>query len=353
MRIVHVVETWVGGIATYVGALAREQIALGNEVMLICDPDKMTGATGVDGLTLVGYRSSRHPARIVGVAREIRALLKALDADVIHCHSTFPGLYVRLSRHRGARVLYTPHAWAFLKRDVGVVTKLAYALTERVLAGRCDKIVCMSLDELKAARKYRIPMSKVDLIYTGIAGDDASAVCVRAPEGAPIRVGYFGRLDYQKGFDVVLDAVPALRASIEINVYGVAVRGGVAASRADDRRIVYHGWVDAAAAKAAMQAMDVVIVPSRWEGLALVPIEAMRAGKVLVVSGESSLPEQVIHGYNGIILTELTGQCLADNLNRLTIDECLRMGGNARHVFDQTFRQDHFLKSLMLIYEKA
>ncbi|MCA7921149.1 glycosyltransferase family 4 protein [Burkholderia cenocepacia] len=353
MRIVHVVETWVGGIATYVGALAREQIALGNEVMLICDPDKMPAATGVDGLTLVGYRSSRHPARIVGVAREIRALLKAAGADVIHCHSTFPGLYVRLSRHRGARVLYTPHAWAFLKRDVGIVTKLAYALAERVLAGRCDKIVCMSLDELKAARKYWIPMSKVDLIYTGIAGDDASAVCVRAPAGATIRVGYFGRLDYQKGFDVVLDAVPALRSSIEVNVYGVAVRGGVATSRDDDKRIVYHGWVDATEAKAAMQAMDVVVVPSRWEGLALVPIEAMRAGKVLVVSGESSLPEQVIHGYNGIILTELTGQCLADNLNRLTVDECLRMGGNARHVFDQTFRQDHFLKSLMLIYEKA
>jgi glycosyltransferase involved in cell wall biosynthesis len=102
-----------------------------------------------------------------------------------------------------------------------------------------------------------------------------------------------------------------------------------------------------------MQAMDVVIVPSRWEGLALVPIEAMRAGKVLVVSGESSLPEQVIHGYNGIILTELTGPCLADNLNRLTVDNCRRMGNNARHVFDQTFRQEHFLKSLMRIYEQA
>ncbi|CAI8700953.1 MULTISPECIES: glycosyltransferase family 4 protein [Burkholderia] len=353
MKIVHVVETWVGGIATYVGALAREQIAMGNEVLLICDPDKMTGTPGVEGLTLIGYRSSRHPARIARVAREIRALLKAIGPDVIHCHSTFPGVYVRLRRHRHAKVLYTPHAWAFLKKDVGSVTRLGYALTERLLATRCDRIVCMSLEELRAARKYRLPMSKVDLVYTGIAGDEARTALDRPSGSSTIRVGYFGRLDYQKGFDVVLDAVPALKPDIEINVYGMAVRGGVAAERASDDRIVYHGWVDAAATKSAMQAMDVVIVPSRWEGLALVPIEAMRAGKVLVVSGESSLPEQVIHGYNGIILTELTGQCLADNLNRLTVDKCRRMGENARHVFDQTFRQEHFLKSLMRIYEQA
>lgn len=352
MKIVHVVETWVGGIATYVGALAREQIAMGNEVLLICDPDKMTGTTGVEGLTLIGYQSSRHPARIASVAREIRALLKAIGPDVIHCHSTFPGVYVRLLRHRHAKVLYTPHAWAFLKKDVGPVTRLGYALTERLLATRCDRIVCMSLDELRAARKYRLPMSKVDLVYTGIAGDEARTALDRPAGSSTIRVGYFGRLDYQKGFDVVLDAVPALKPDIEINVYGMAVRGGVT-KRAGDDRIVYHGWVDAAATKIAMQAMDVVIVPSRWEGLALVPIEAMRAGKVLVVSGESSLPEQVIHGYNGIILTELTGQCLADNLNRLTVDKCRRMGENARHVFDQAFRQEHFLKSLMRIYEQA
>ncbi|KWF67722.1 glycosyl transferase family 1 [Burkholderia pseudomultivorans] len=353
MRIVHVVETWMGGIATYVGALAREQIALGNEVLLICDPDKMVGTAGMEGLTLIGYRSSRHPARIIRVAREIRALLQAAAPDVVHCHSTFPGLYVRLLRHRRAKILYTPHAWAFLKRDVGIATRFGYALTERVLARRCDRIVCMSLDELRAARKYRMPMSKVDLVYTGIAGDDARTAVDGPRRSATIRVGYFGRPDYQKGFDVVLDAVPTLRPDIEVNVYGTAVRGGVETGRTGDERIVYHGWVDAATTKAAMQAMDVVIVPSRWEGLALVPIEAMRAGKVVVVSGESSLPEQVIHGYNGIILTELTGQCLADNLNRLTADTCRRMGDNARHVFDHTFRQEHFLKSLMRIYEQA
>ncbi|RAQ16203.1 glycosyltransferase family 1 protein [Burkholderia cepacia] len=353
MRIVHVVETWVGGIATYVGALAREQIAMGNDVVLVCDPGRMTDGVDIEGLTRIGYRSSRHPAGIFRIAREMRALLTRVGADVIHCHSTFPGLYVRLSRHRDAKVLYTPHAWAFLKKDVGLAKRLGYALTERLLAGRCDRIVCMSFDELRAARKYGIPMAKVDFIYTGIAGGNTTAPPEHPPAGTAIRVGYFGRLDYQKGFDIVLDALPKLNPCVELNVYGVAVRGGVAADQADCNQVVYHGWVDAQATSEAMQAMDVVIVPSRWEGLALVPIEAMRAGKVIVVSGESSLPEQVIHGYNGIILTELTGQCLADNLNRLTVDECRRMGDNARHVFDQTFRLERFMKSLMKTYENA
>ncbi|WP_235362747.1 glycosyltransferase family 4 protein [Burkholderia sp. A9] len=349
-------ETWVGGIASYVSALMREQILLGNEVILLCDQENIASPEDILGLRLINYRSSRNPIRIMKIASGIRNVLRTLDADVIHCHSTFPGLYVRLHRYERAKVIYTPHAWAFLKKDVSLVRKFVYGTIERRLANRCTRILCMSFDELRAARRYGLPMSKIDFIYTGIAADyqpPVPAGSLPSPSDSKIRVGYFGRLDYQKGFDIVLDAIPDLKPNLEIHVYGMAVRGGVAPSGGGESKITYHGWLDPASTKSAMREMDVVIVPSRWEGLALVPIEAMRAGKVIVVSGESSLPEQVIHGYNGIILRDLSGRCLAENLNRLTEEECRRMGGNARHVFEQTFRIDRFLKSLMQTYENT
>ena len=51
-------------------------------------------------------------------------------------------------------------------------------------------------------------------------------------------------------------------------------------------------------------------------------------------------------------LFEAVQRKLADNLNRLTLDECRRMGTNARHVFESTFQIDRFLNTLMSCYER-
>ncbi|MEM5435718.1 glycosyltransferase [Paraburkholderia diazotrophica] len=357
MRIVHVVEAWTGGIASYVTALMIEQRNDGHDVALICDSRNMDVAKlDVDGIDVVSYRSSRNPLRLIVIARAVRRLIKTLRADVIHCHSSYPGIYVRLSRFEAEKVLYTPHAWSFMKKDISRMTALAFALVEKWLARRCALVLCMSFDEVRAARRHGIAPEKIELVYTGIPTDASTERIDDETEIAAlarhIRVGYFGRLDYQKGFDILVESLPLLNDHLQVHVFGTAVRGDVAMpGRAS--HITYHGWVGPEEAGRAMRRMDAIVVPSRWEGLALVPIEAMRAGKVLVVSSESSLPEQVIHGYNGLILRQLTGECLAEQLNSLSIDECRRMGANARHVFDQAFNAQKFFRSLMNCYEKA
>jgi glycosyltransferase involved in cell wall biosynthesis len=364
MKIVHVVETWIGGIASYVRALMIEQRNLGHEVVLLCDPVNLTQVeVGMSGVAVVHYRSSRNPLLFPVIARRLKKLIDDIDADVIHCHSTYPGVYVRLSRYRQTeRVLYTPHAWSFMKRDTPATVRHVFAWVERALSTRCTRILCMSFDEVRAARRYGIPLDKIDLVYTGISADVAAERNDRSERNAgqpatqgprmSIQVGYFGRLDYQKGFDILLGAIPRLKDGLHVHIFGTAVRGGVNL-RADDPAVTYHGWVGPEETGRAMNEMDVIVVPSRWEGMALVPIEAMRAGKVLVVSNEGSLPEQVIHGYNGLMLRELTGECLAEQLNALSLEECRRMGANARHVFDHAFRADRFFRSMMSCYESA
>lgn len=358
LKIVHVVETWVGGISSYVTALMIEQRSYGHNVVLVCDPHNMDAARfEVDGINVVPYRSSRNPLRFVSISCAIRKTIKMLHADVIHCHSSYPGVYVRLGSFGEAKVLYTPHAWSFMKKDISRMTAFAFAMIEKWLARRCTRILCMSFDEVRAANKYGIEQDKLELVYTGIPTDMAAEQIDTDTEAVGhsarhIHVGYFGRLDYQKGFDILVDALPLLKDHLQVHVFGTAVRGGVAMPDGTPC-VTYHGWVDPEEAGRAMRKMDAIVVPSRWEGLALVPIEAMRAGKVLVVSSESSLPEQVIHGYNGLMLRQLTGACLAEQLNSLSIDECRRMGANSRHVFDQAFSAEKFFKSLMNYYESA
>ncbi len=114
-------------------------------------------------------------------------------------------MYVRMRNHPGVRIIYTPHAWSFLKTDVTTPAKWGYGLVERVLARRCDQILCMSFDELRAARRYRIPAEKIRAyLYRHRLRRSCLCCETKKDETHPIKVGYFGRLDYQKGFDVVL-----------------------------------------------------------------------------------------------------------------------------------------------------
>jgi glycosyltransferase involved in cell wall biosynthesis len=331
---------------------------MGHEIVLVCDPRLVAPKTfDTRNIAIVEYRSSRNPLMFASIAQTLHTLIGSQKANVIHCHSTYAGFYIRLGRFDDAKVLYTPHAWSFMKRDVSRLSAYVFAMFERRLARRCSRILCMSFEEVRAARQYGIAAEKIKLIYTGIPFDDAAVgtpvgIEASAHTRQPLQVGYFGRLDYQKGFDILLDALPLLEDRLHVHVFGTAVRGGLSIPN-EMQRVTHDGWISPGSVRDAMQHMDVIVVPSRWEGLALVPIEAMRAGKMLVVAGESSLPEQVIHGYNGFILRQLTGTCLAEQLNALTIEDCRRMGTNSRHVFKNAFNAETFLTSLMNCYEDA
>ena len=345
MKVVHVVEAWKGGIASYVQSLVKDQVARGYAVFLIADRNELDLDARDLGVEVISYNSSRNPLKLISVSSFIKEELSRISPDVVHCHSTFPGLYVRLVA-RGLKIVYTPHGWSFYKKDVGVVRRFFYGLVERVMSSRCHKITCMSLEEINSARKLGIDANKLSLIYTGIP-DLPSQDWRGASDDELVRVGFFGRFDFQKGFDILEAAAPLLKNNVELHVFGGFVRGS---ERLIDSRMVNHGWVDHASINHHISSMDAVVIPSRWEGFALTPLEAMRAGKPVLVANKSSLPEVVIHGFNGLVLSDYSPEALAGALNSLTKVDCRRMGENSALVYKQTFKFDVFADKVSNLY---
>lgn len=347
MNIVHVVEAWKGGIASYVEALIKDQLARGYRVQVLADTEQLAADARDLGVPVVGYQSSRKPWKFKGIAAEIAEEVASFNAQVVHCHSTFPGLYVRLRAH-SAKVVYTPHSWSFLKQDVGLPVRLVYQFVERVLAKRCHRIVCMSLEEVASAGRAGLPADKLSLVYSGVPDlCGKSAEFSNRSHSGPMKVGFFGRFDYQKGFDLLEDLAPMLGPEVELHVFGGAVRGGLGELHP---RFVNHGWIEHKRMPEEMLAMDVILIPSRWEGFALTPLEAMRVGRPVIISNQTSLPEVVIHGFNGIVLSDYSAARIASVLAGLKRVECERMGRNARVVFEQAFRFDDFLNMMDAIY---
>lgn len=351
MRVAHVVEAWAGGIATYVSNLIDYQTARGYDVTLIADKDQLSLDARTVGAPIIHYCAHRNPLRIYQSIKQVQSILNREKFNIIHAHSTFPGIYTRFSSNSEIKVIYTPHAWSFLKQDIGPIQSYTYKKIEQHLSSKSKKIICMSYEELDEAISAGIPAEKIELIHTGIPNLDFDESPSKT-DNTQINVGFFGRLDYQKGYDSLIQADKYLSDNINLHIYGGAIRDAhkSAATTPSLRRVTHHGWLDQSQICEEIRKMDIIIIPSRWEGFALAPLEAMRAGKGLVVSNMSSLPEVVINGFNGLILKNIQGEEIARTLNALTKADCARYGKNAREVFKDTFEINSFIKKLDICY---
>lgn len=118
----------------------------------------------------------------------------------------------------------------------------------------------------------------------------------------PLRVGFMGRLDRQKGVDRFIEIAQALRGpDFEFSLVGEAV------VEADGVNI--PGWIarhalarTPAELSEAYARLDILLMPSRAEGLPLAVLEAQRAGAVPVISRVGAVDEAVKDGENGILL---------------------------------------------------
>lgn len=350
MKILHVIEAWQGGIASYVSVLALEQQQRGHEIFILADQKEfLDDVRSLDGINIVYYASSRSLAKVAKVARIVHEKINKIQPDIVHCHSSFPGVYCRLYSST-VPIIYTPHSWSFLKRDSGVLKKLLYKIAEKYLSKNTHSIMCMSTEETVEAYQLGIARDKIKTIYTGIKDTKYKKISDNTEQ---IKVGFFGRLDYQKGFDVLKGSFAFLSPNIQIHIFGDYVRAKPTEPVENSNSVVYHGWVSSEKIPTYLSEMDIVIAPSRWEGLALTLLESMRAGRGIIVTNNSSLPEVVINTFNGLVLEQLTPVCIAETVNGLTKDECKNMGENARLVYERTFDFNIFYDNLMAVYSDA
>ncbi|MBN2581565.1 MAG: glycosyltransferase [Planctomycetes bacterium] len=139
---------------------------------------------------------------------------------------------------------------------------------------------------------------------------------------------FAGRLTRQKGLDVLLAALSSLAAdypSLRLVVAGdgedrpaltaLAARLGLA------QRVVFLGRRDDV--PSLMKAADVVVLPSRWEGLSLVLLEAMAAGRPVVATRVEGQTETIDHGRTGLLVESESPEAMAAAICRVLDDTAL------------------------------
>ncbi|TMK70519.1 MAG: glycosyltransferase [Actinobacteria bacterium] len=180
---------------------------------------------------------------------------------------------------------------------------------------------------------------------------------LRAPERlrpGPI-VGTIGRLDTQKGHDLLVRALPQL-PDVTAVIVGDGPERDALASLAHELgvhdRLVLTGWRDDA--RDLLTTFDVFALPSRFEGFPLVVLEAMLASLPVVAADVGSVSEAVLDGETGVLVDAEEVDSLAAAIAALLGDDTRRrtLGANARSYVLENFSPAATAKAFEALYEE-
>jgi glycosyltransferase involved in cell wall biosynthesis len=321
LKVLHVAETIRGGIATYFNELhphQRASLGRGN-VHYVVPSDHRDDLVGFEDTEVsVFKRSGRSVLGLFRMALVTLREIRRIQPDIIHIHSTFAGFVIRpmlLLRRGGPRVVYCPHGWAF-SRETSQLSHRTTKQVEHLLAKITDRIICISGYEQREAIKAGIDAERLTLVYNGISAERPSSYTDSVVwTSQKMRVLFIGRLDRQKGYDLLVEAARRLSEAVDVRVIGSSVLG-----KDEDlelpANVALLGWMSRPQIEAQLEAADLVVIPSYWEAFGLVALEAMRAAKPIVAFRVGALPEIVEDGVTGILCSPVSVASLVDGFER-------------------------------------
>jgi glycosyltransferase involved in cell wall biosynthesis len=206
------------------------------------------------------------------------------------------------------------------------------ARAERGTSRRVDRVIALTRGDLEAARGRGIMNATV--IPNGIDPARFAATTDRRaelgiPDSAPV-VGMIARLVPQKDpATFARAAVIAARANPEMR-FVLAGDGPLRASVEEEARdlIERRRWISTgfrSDVPELLATLDVVVFPSRWEGLPLTLLEAMAASRAVVASELPGHAEVIRSGENGVLIPAGDAAALAREMSRLIAEPQRRM----------------------------
>ncbi|MFD1399846.1 glycosyltransferase [Lacticaseibacillus suilingensis] len=301
-KVLMVVEAFGGGVFTYLEELSKSlindfdiYIAFGKRKQTPIDFRKHFS-------TEVHFLEVKHFQRSISIKEdllalfELRRIVKEVDPDIIHLHSSKAGILGRWGLNGNKiPIFYTPHGYSFLMEDASRFKRAAYWLVERMSAWRnCTTIGC-SAGEYAEAKKLS---SKAELISNGVDTTELDEILgsrsdMKTNSKSVITLG---RVCFQKNpllFNKIAERLPDYKF--------VWIGDGELRDELTAPNIKVTGWLDREAAVKELSTAEVFMLPSLWEGLPISLLEAMYLNCVCVVSDVVGNRDVITNKTNGFV----------------------------------------------------
>lgn len=304
---------WGGG-SVVVLSIVKAMIARGDQVWVVAlDPEteghfREAGATPI---LIPGWHRSLTPMDIVPLWHLYR-LCRRERFDLVATHTSKGGMLGRIAARLAGvpNIVHYVHGFGF-HQFTPYLLKQVYVAFEK-LGARCEDLMIAVGEEHKQIA-IKLGIERGDRIRTILNGIDVNRflgvdrMAARREFGfAPGEtiLGSVGRLAEQKGFEYMIDAMPAILAQyprVRLVLSGEGELETALRQRAQERgvaeQVTFLGF--RRDVPQLLAAFDVFVHPSLWEGLSISLMEAMVAGCPIVCSRIAGNVEMIRHGETG------------------------------------------------------
>ena len=282
MKILHISESFEGGVA----AAVANYVSLTNEHehFLLCSTRSGRIGSGIlQKFSTVYDLTNGHFSAI----KTVQSMVDKVKPDVIHCHSSFGGAYGRLAyfwRKCPALVIYSPHCYAFERRDISWFARSLFYIMEWVMAKKTDVVVACSPREKRLAKKLRKKTRTIFVPNLASVDSDTSL-----PFGKRKNVvAMMGRLSPQKDPEWFAGIAKRMGDSTKFVWVGDGEEKYRKALEASGVEVT--GWVKAEEVVKILSTAKIYLHTAEWEGFPVALLDARQCG-VAIVAREAAYLE--------------------------------------------------------------
>lgn len=286
--------------------------------------------------------------------------------DILHFHDWHP--VEAMHRLQDRATVFTYHSTEYGRNgnNTGDWWEFREISGKEWYGGYIAKRVTAVSQPLKAEvmQIYNVPDWKCDAVPNGVVPQayralvdpaEVKQACGMDP-GDPL-ILFIGRLAYQKGPDLLVDAVnlAGIRLSnSKVVMAGDGVMRAALESNASHLPVQFRGYVSDSEYVRLLNAADMVVIPSRNEPFGLVLLEAWSAGKCVVATDVGGLSVNISHEVDGLKVP-VSPEGLAVGITRMVDDpeRRTRFGIRGMQKVEEVFRWEPIAGTLLDTYRKV
>lgn len=322
-----------GGAGVHVEYLSRELVRLegGLHVLnILCfgEQEEHSANKSVQGIRVAfdfPYQDPHHQKLLDTLFRNILMTGSVKEADIVHCHTWYTYLAGCLMKQiLSIPLVITTHSLEpqrpWKEEQLGSAYRASTWL-EKTAYQNADGVIATSRSMKAAVHDlYKFPREKIGIIPNGIDANQykptfnaAVLTSYHINPDKPFLL-FVGRISHQKGIIHLVNAIPYLLPDIQVVLCAgapdteeigkeMAERVKEAQRKTKNEIIWIDQWVPRARLIPLFSHASVFVCPSIYEPFGIINLEAMACGTPVVASAIGGIPEVVVHGENGLLVS--------------------------------------------------
>ena len=303
-----------------------------------------------------------------GIVTKLRDNIVKENINIVHTHGVRANLVGRLAAKLAGVETVVTTVHSLLAQDYpDLFSRFANMMIEKTSRGLTTHFIAVSGGLQKALVHQGIPEKKITIIYNGLnpgsfqeAGISAGKWRERAGfEPGTTLLAIVGRLHQVKGHHYFLKAAAEILKT-RTDVHFLVVGSGPEGDKLEEYtqklgisdHVTFTGFVSDVSEL--MPDLDLLIVPSLWEGFGLTALEAMAVGVPVVATSVGGLPEIVEHGSTGLLVPPADEVGLVRGINWMLDhpQEAQEMATAAKAVVEEKFTASAMARKTEGVYRR-